>query len=106
MRENTYAKALAALSTLEAEERSAADAWKTAFPRDPAWPMGLAPDEIRLSLEYRAFRARHQQAMDAIRKFMPGFLRRWKKEYRATQLELREARRAARAGKDAMKRDG
>ena len=100
MRENTYANDLAALTALEAAERSAADAWKTAFPRDPAWPMGLAPDEIRLSPEYRALRARHQRAMDAIRKFMPGFLRRWKKEYRATLLELREARRDARAGKD------
>lgn len=97
----TFEQELAIYDALEAEQDAASKAWNAAFPRDPSWPMGLAPDSVRLSPEYRACKARYEKAAARTKAFVPGFIKRWKKEYRAMLTERREARRqAALAKKD------
>lgn len=96
-----FEQELAIYDALQAEQDAASEAWNTAFPRDPAWPMGLAPDSVRFSPEYRACKARYERAAAKTRAFVPGFIKRWKKEYRIMLAERRDARRqAALAKKD------
>lgn len=90
--EDTYEAALARMDSLNENVDLASRAFKAAYPRDPAWPMGLAPDEIRFSPRYRAFKQNYEGAARLAREYASWFCKRYKKEYRKT-LEERRIRR-------------
>ncbi len=73
---------------LEAEAKSASDALN-AFPKGP---MGLTPDDVKASPEFKAARQRYQKAADQLREANSIIAKRFAKEAKAD----RDAERAAR----------
>jgi hypothetical protein len=85
----TFEEADAESTRLE-QEVSAAGAVLRAF---PTGPMGLTPDHVKATPEWRAAKARYERAFAAMRKFNAVFVKVFAKELRAQ----RDARRAARS---------
>lgn len=76
---SSYEEARIARDALEAEVDDADKALK-AFPRGP---MGLPPENVRVSPQYREANARFQTAFAALRKFNTVFTKAFAKELRA-----------------------
>ena len=74
-----FEEAKAELALIEAE-MAAAEAVMRAFPRGP---MGLPPESVRLSPEYRAAKARTDKAFARLRAFNAVYVKRFAKELRA-----------------------
>lgn len=71
------------------KEMSAAQAAIDAFPRGP---MGLTPDAVRATPEWRAAKARVDKAFARLRAFNAVFVKRFAKELRAERAERTRAR--------------
>lgn len=61
----------AARLALEAESKAASDAWR-AIPGVSSGPMGLTPDCVKASPEYRAAKARYDRAHSALARHNKG----------------------------------
>jgi len=88
----TFEEASAESDRLE-HEVSAAGAVMAAFPHNA---MGLTPDHVRATPEWRAARSRFDRAFAAQRAFNAVFVRKFKKEIVAQRDARREARRGTR----------
>jgi hypothetical protein len=77
--ENPFEDAKAELALIE-KEMAAAEAVMHAFPRGA---MGLPPESVRLSPEYRTAKARTAKAFARLREFNAVFTKRFAKELRA-----------------------
>ncbi len=86
----TYEVARQMKSVMEVREREAAKAL-SAVPGISSGPMGLTPDEVKASPEYRNAKADYEACREALRRFNAWFMREYGKEYRAEW----KARRAA-----------
>jgi len=78
-----FEEAKAEGSLLE-KEMAEAEAVMRAFPRGP---MGLPPESVRLSPEYRAAKARTDRAFARLRAFNGAFVKRFAKELRAERAQ-------------------
>lgn len=78
-----YEEAKAARDVLATEVAAATAVLKTF----PGGPMGLTPDSVRLTPEYRTANARFQRAFAALRAFNAGFTKTFAKELRAERAE-------------------
>lgn len=72
---------VAKLELLNTARDAASEAWNTAYPRDPSWPMGLAPDEVRFSPQYRAYKAAYETANKLCRDQMALINKHFKRQY-------------------------
>lgn len=77
-------------SVMEAREREASAALQR-VPGISSGPMGLTPDAVKASPEYRNAKADYEACREALRRFNAWFMREYASEYRAE----RKARRAA-----------
>ncbi len=77
--EMNYAIAKQVKAQLESEERQAAEALK-AFPKGP---MGLTPDSVKATPEWKAAYLAHAAAFQALRKFNGSYFKAFKKEIAA-----------------------
>lgn len=81
----TYAEAKLIKIVLEAEHRVASEKMAS-FPKGP---MGLTPDAVKFSDEFRSAKVRYQAAHKALATFSKFFVKRFKAEY------SKECRRSA-----------
>ncbi len=79
-----YAIAKAAKQFLESEHKSAGDAM-SAF---PTGEMGLTPDHVKQSEEWRAAYSRYQAAHTALRNFNAKFFKQYRKEIAAERTSI------------------
>lgn len=87
----TYQIFAATTATLQSEADAASKALQT-FPRGP---MGLTPDSVKFSPEFRAAKAAYDRAEAALRAFNGKHAKSFAKEIRAAVTARREARLAA-----------
>jgi len=79
MKPLTYTEAKAKCDAIEARMKTASDALR----RFPRGPMGLTPDAVKFSPEYRAAKLAVDRTFAELRAFNTWFVRQFKKEIKA-----------------------
>lgn len=92
----TFAEALAVKVAIEREQ----DILSKQLNSYPKGPMGLTPEAIRLSPEFRALRMKYDRVTKKLIAFNRPFMKQFKKEYRAW-VDAQRAAKFANLQKDA-----
>lgn len=85
----TFQAALKQYATMTIQADKAADALNQVAGSEKG-PMGLTPDHIKVTPEYRAAVANFRARQEAAKSFCKAFLKAYKKEYHVWFLEMRE----------------